>query len=152
MCQLQKEDPGALLPLTECCRMKNQGAQERHRLEAFSNQLTNMLWSDFLEYNICVYCHTAHGNFELEGEVHKTVMLDKAAGISQFCEFDWYKWNKFRSTTISFPEDPLVIRTCIGHSIDVGPAMTIKILTPMEKVVHCTYCSLTPEELAGPVE
>ncbi len=60
---------------------------------------------------------------------------------------------KFRSTTVSFPEDPLVLGKYLGPSIDVGPAMTAKILTPTGEVVHrSTYRLLTPEEIADPVE
>ncbi len=41
----------------------------------------------------------------------------------------------------------------LGPSIDVGPAMTTKILTPTGEVVHrSTYRPLTPEEIADPVQ
>ncbi len=63
------------------------------------------------------------------------MMSGKTADISQFCELGWYEWVKFCSTTISFPEDPLVLGKYLGPSIDVGPAMTAKILTPTGKVV-----------------
>ncbi len=47
----------------------------------------------------------------------------------------------------------LVLRKYLGPSIDVGPAMTAKILTPTGKVVHCsTYRPLSPEELVDPVK
>ncbi len=59
----------------------------------------------------------------------------------------------FHSTTISFPEDLLVLGKYLGPSIDIGPTMTAKILTPTGKVVHrSTYRQLTPEEFAYPVE
>ncbi len=80
-------------------------------------------------------------------------MLGKTANISQFCELVQYEWAKFCSTTISFPEDPLVLWKYLGLSIDIGLAMTTKILTPTGKVVHCsTYRQLEPEEIADPVE
>ncbi len=80
-------------------------------------------------------------------------MSGKIANISQFFELGWYEWVKFRSTIISFPEDPLVLRKYLCPSIDVGPAMTTKILTPTGEVVHhSTYRPLTPEELADPVK
>ncbi len=63
-------------------------------------------------------------------------MSGETTDISQFCY--WYKWVEFRSTTISFPEDLLVLRKYLGPLIDVGPAMTTKILTPTGKVVHCS--------------
>ncbi len=63
-------------------------------------------------------------------------MSGKTANISQFCKLGWYEWVKFCSTTISFPEDLLVLGKDLGPSIDVDPTMTAKILTPTGKVVH----------------
>ncbi len=57
------------------------------------------------------------------------MMSGKTDNISQFCELGWYKWVKFCSTTVSFPEDPLVLGKYLGPSIDIGRAMTTKILT-----------------------
>ncbi len=95
----------------------------------------------------------SHDIFKLDREVPETIMSGETANISQFCEFGWYEWVKFCSTTVSFPEDPLVLGKYLGLSIDVGPAMTTKILTLTGEVVHCsTYRPLTPEELADPVK
>ncbi len=80
-------------------------------------------------------------------------MSSETADISQFCELGSYKWVKFCSTTVSFPEDPLVLGNYLGLSIDVGHAMTAKILTPTCKVVHHSkYKLVTPEEIADPVK
>ncbi len=118
--------------------------------------LTNMprrLWDNGLQYEAYVRSHTAHDIFKLDGEVPETVMSGKTANISQFCELGWYKWVKFCSTTISFPKDPLVLGKYFGLSIDVGLAITAKILTPTGKVVHCsTYRLLMPEGLADHVD
>ncbi len=54
-------------------------------------------------------------------------MSSKTADTSQFCELGWYKWFNFCLTAISFPEDLLVLRKCLGPSIDIGPTMTAKI-------------------------
>ncbi len=64
-------------------------------------------------------------------------MSGKTANISQFCELGWYEWVKFCSTTVSCPEDRLVLGKYLGPSIDVGLAMTTKILTPTGEVDHC---------------
>ncbi len=57
------------------------------------------------------------------------------------------------STTFSFPEDALVLRKYLGSSIDIGPVMTAKILTPMGKVVYCsTYRKITLKKFSDPVE
>ena len=47
-----------------------------------------------------------------------------------------------------FPHDVLKLGYYLGPSIDVGSAMTIKIFTKLEQVLHkSTYQPLTPDEL-----
>ncbi len=80
-------------------------------------------------------------------------MPGTTADISQFCEFGGYEWVKFCSTTIFIPEDWIVLGKYIRRSINVEPAMTAKILTQMEEVVHhSTYRPLTPNDPANPVK
>ena len=89
----------------------------------------------------------------LNGEVPETIMSGETSDISQFCEFEWYEWVYFRDTVVSFPEDKLVLGRYLGPSIDVGPALTAKILKQNGEIVHrSTYRGLTPEELASPTE
>ena len=46
------------------------------------------------------------------------------------------------------PDDVLKLSRYLGHSIDIGPAMTAKILTENGQVLHrSTYRLLTPDEL-----
>ncbi len=111
------------------------------------------LKDDCLEYEACVYLDMAHNIFQLYRDITETIMFGETAGISQFCELEWYAWVEFCSTTISFPWDPLVLRKYLGPSIDIGPTMTAKILIPTGKVVHCsTYKLIMHEELADPVK
>ncbi len=98
--------------------------------------MPSRLWDNCLEYDAYVQSHTAHDIFKLDGEVPETIMSCKTADISQFCELGWYEWVKFQSTTVSFPEDLLLLGKYLGPSIHVGPAMNAKILTPMGEVVH----------------
>ena len=89
----------------------------------------------------------------LNGEVPETIMSGKTSDISQFCEFEWYDWVYFRDSAVSFPEDKLVLGRYLGPSIDIGPALTAKILKQNGEIVHhSTYRGLTPEELASPTE
>ncbi len=94
-----------------------------------------------------------HDIYKLDRKVPKTIITGETANISQFCELGWYEGVKFCSTTILFPEYPLILGKYLGPSIDVGPTMAAKVLTPTGKLVHCsTYRPLTSEELADPVE
>ncbi len=62
-----------------------------------------------------------------------------------------YEWVKFCSAAISLPENVLVLGKYLGPLIEIGPTMTIKILTSTGKVLHYITCRpLKPEELADP--
>eukprot|EP00804_Cyclotella_cryptica_P021438 CCRYP_005781-RA/>CCRYP_005781-RA protein AED:0.29 eAED:0.29 QI:0/0/0/1/1/1/3/0/397 len=80
-------------------------------------------------------------------------MSGETFDISQFCEFEWNDRVKFQDSAFQFPEDSLVLGRYLGPSIDVGPALTAKILKQNGEVVHwSTYRELTPEESVNPVE
>ncbi len=97
-----------------------------------------------------MYAHIQPKIFS-DWEVPKTVMSGTTADITQICMLGWYEWVKFHSTSVSFPEDWLVLRWFLGPSIDVGLAMTAKILIAASDVVHHSMSrSLTPKELAYP--
>ena len=44
----------------------------------------------------------------------------------------------FRDSTVLFSEYKMVLGRYLGPSIDVGPAMTVKILKSNVEVVHCS--------------
>jgi hypothetical protein len=55
----------------------------------------------------------------------------------------------FRDTSLSYPDTPLVLGRDLGPAIDIGPAMTRKILKENGKVVYrSTVRSLLPDEIA----
>ena len=55
----------------------------------------------------------------------------------------------FRDTSISYPDDALILGRDLGPAIDIGPAMTRKILKDNGQVVYrSTVRSLTPDEMA----
>ena len=78
----------------------------------------------------------AHEIYKLDGEVPKTVMSGETSDISQFCKLEWLKWIMFQDETAPFPADVLKLGCYLGSSIDVGPAMTTKILNKNEQVLH----------------
>ena len=66
----------------------------------------------------------------------------------QFCELEWFEWIMFSEETAPFPDDEQKLGHSLGPSIDVGPAVTAKILMKNGLVLHLsTYRSLTPDEL-----
>ncbi len=63
--------------------------------------------------------------YHLDGEVPET---GERADISQFCKLAWYDWIMYHPGTIEYPHEPLRLGRYLGPAIDVGPAMTAKIL------------------------
>jgi hypothetical protein len=107
-------------------------------------------WADAIELEAYVRSNTAHDIFILQGEVPETVMLGKMSDISQFCEFAFYDWIMFRDQPVAFPDDNPVLGRYLGPAIDVGPALTAKILKANGEVVYrSTYRALTDVERAN---
>ena len=108
------------------------------------------LWDDCLELE--AYCRscTALDIYGLGGQVPETVVSGETADISPFAIHQWYEWVKFRETTVAFPEDKLVLGRDLGPAIDIGPAMTRKVLKANGQVEYrSTVRPLTPEEIAS---
>ena len=54
----------------------------------------------------------------------------------------------FDDETAAFPDDVLKLDYYLGPSLDLGPAMTVKILTPNGQMLHrSTYELLTPHKI-----
>ena len=76
----------------------------------------------------------------------------ETADISPFAEYKWYEWVMFRDTSVSFPEDYMVRGQDLGPAIDIGPAMSRKIIKQNGQIVYrSTVRSLTPDEIADPI-
>jgi len=104
-------------------------------------------WSDAIELEAYVRSNTAHDIYILQGEVPETVMLGETSDISQFCEFALYDWIMFRDQPVAFPDANPVLGRYLGPAIDVGPALTAKILKANGEVVYpWTYRALTVAE------
>ena len=62
-------------------------------------------------------------------------MSGETSDISEFCKLDWFEWVMFWDKTALFPDDVLKLVSYLGPLIDVGPAMTAKILTEHGQVL-----------------
>ncbi len=104
-------------------------------------------WADAIELEAYVCSNTAHDIYILQGEVPETVMSSETSDISQFCEFAFYDWIMFRDQPVAFPDDNPVLGQYLGPAIDVGPALTAKILKANGEIVYqSTYRALTDAE------
>ncbi len=78
-------------------------------------------------------------------------MAGETADNSQFCVLAWYNWIMYRPGTIDYPDEPLCLGRYLDPAIDVGTAMTAKILQQNGEVVYCsTHHPLRVEEQADP--
>ena len=110
------------------------------------------LWDDCMELESLIRSHTALDIWQLQGQVPQTLMTGQTADISQLFELGWYDWCYYHDSAIKFPNDKLILGRWLGPSIDVGPAMTGKILKPNGNTRHVsTYRALTDEELEDPL-
>ena len=100
-----------------------------------------------------IQSNTCSDVFELGGEVPETMVSGETSDISPFCQHAWYEWIKFRDTGPNFPDDKELLGCYLGPSIDVGPAMTAKILKANGQVLHrSTYRALNQAEWASEEE
>jgi hypothetical protein len=110
-------------------------------------------WADAIELEAYVRSNIAHNIFILQGEVPETVMSGETSDISQFCEFAFYDWIMFRDQPVAFPDDNPVLGCYLGPAIDVGPALTTKILKANGEVIYRSmYHALTDVERANAVD
>ena len=80
------------------------------------------LWDDCLERKAYVRPFTAHNIYKLNGKVPETIVNGEKADILPLALFKWYEWVMFRDTSVTYPDDSMVL----GR--DLGPAMTWKVL------------------------
>ena len=87
------------------------------------------------------------------GEVPDTLVNGETPDISEFSQFKWYEWVKYRDQQVAFPDDNFVLGRYLGPSTDIGTAMTCKMLNIKGSYVHrSTVRALTPDEIADPLE
>ena len=86
------------------------------------------LWDHSLELEGAVRSHTCLGIYALDGQVPETVMMGQTADISHLCEYELFDWVMFYEPVNGYPNDKVTIGRYIGPAIDVGTAMTMKIL------------------------
>ncbi|KAI2505177.1 Reverse transcriptase (RNA-dependent DNA polymerase) [Fragilaria crotonensis] len=106
-------------------------------------------WDDCLEREAYVRSFTAHDIYKLNGQVPETIVSGETADISPLVQFGWYEWVMFRDTSVTYPDEAMVLGRDLGPAIDIGPAMTRKVLKANGEVVYrSTVRSLTPDEIA----
>ena len=109
------------------------------------------LWDHCMELEAFIRSHTALDQYELQGQVPETIMSGQTADISQFSEFAWYDWIIWWDTSSGFPEAKEVLGRWLGPAVDIGPAMTAKVLKQNGTTTYVSsYRVLNNHELSSP--
>ena len=110
------------------------------------------LWDDCGEYESLVRSHTALDIYGLFGQVPETIMMGKTADISFLAEFEWFQWLMFYEPEVDYPDGHPTIGRWLGPAIDVGNAMTHKVLKANgETIFRSTVRAWNQEEEDNPV-
>ena len=73
--------------------------------------------------------------------------------ISPFVELRWYGWVYYWDSKAQYQESKEKLGRWLGPSIDIGPAMTAKVLKPNGQLLHVsTYQPLSDDEMQDPGE
>ncbi len=99
-------------------------------------QAPKVLWDHSLELATLIRSHTATDILSASGEVPLTILTGSTADISAICQFGWYDWVMFRDVTPTFPDESIVLGRYLGPALDVGSALTAKILKSNGQVVY----------------
>jgi hypothetical protein len=93
-------------------------------------------WDDCIIREVYLRSHTSLDIFGLEGQVPEINIKGKTVDISTISEYACNEWVKFRDTATKFPLSKIQLGRDSGAAIDIGPAMTRKILNQNGSVMY----------------
>jgi hypothetical protein len=111
------------------------------------------IWDYCIIREAYVISHTYLDIFGLEGQVPESKIKGETVDISTMAEYAWYEWVKFRDTAAKFPVSKIQLGRDLGATIDIGPAMTRKILKQNGSVMYISSVRPpTQDEIQSPTE
>ena len=106
------------------------------------------LWDHCLELESRIRSATTLPCFDLDHQTPEAKMHVMSSDISDICEFEFYEWVMFNDSQATFSETKFQVVRGLGPAIDVGSALTYKILKSNGQVVlRLTIRHLTHDEL-----
>jgi ribosomal protein L31E len=110
-----------------------------------------LLWDHCLELEGYIRSCTALDIYELHGQVPETILSGQTADISPFVQHGWFDWIKWYDLQSTFPEPRERLGRWLGPSLDIGPAMTSKVLKENGQLIHLSSIRpLTEDEINDP--
>jgi hypothetical protein len=135
--------------MVECRRVGIRKLKKGVGRQMVRSKAPKRLLDDCLEREAYVHSLTAHNIYRLDGQVPETLVSGETADISPFATFKWYERILFRDTSVTYPDNTMVLGRDLGPAIDIGPTMMHKVLKANGKVVYrSTVRGLTPDEMA----
>jgi hypothetical protein len=110
-------------------------------------------WDDCIIREAYVRSHTSLDIYGLEGQVPERKIKVETVDISNIAEYAWYEWIKLRDTEAKFPVSKIQLGRDLVAAIDIGPAMTRKIMKQNGSGMYRSSSrSLTQDEIQSPTE
>jgi hypothetical protein len=117
-----------------------------------TSQCPRKLWDHCLELEAIIRSHTALDSYELQGQVPETIVSGQTADISPFVEYEWFEWVMWFDRSAEFPEAKEKLGRWLGPALDIGPAMTMKIMKSNGQVQYSSsHRCLTDLEYQDPI-
>ena len=87
------------------------------------------------------------------GKVPDTLVNGESPDISEFSQFKWCEWVKYRDQQVIFPDNNFVLWRYLGPRTDIAPTMTCKLLNIKGNYIYrSTVRALTDDEVADIIE
>ena len=86
------------------------------------------LWDHCLELESRIRSDTTLPRFDLDHHNPETKIHGMSSDISDICEFEFYEWVMFNDSRAPFRENKFHVGRWLGPAVDVGSALTYKIL------------------------
>ena len=109
------------------------------------------LWDNCLELESSIRSATTLPHFDLDHQTSEAKIHGMSSDISDICKFEFYEWVMFNESQATFPQTKFHVGRWLGPAVDVGSALTYKILKSNGQVVpRSTIRHLTLDELTNP--
>ena len=138
-------------PWMNLCEGKICGLRRGSARKKLKRNVPKKLWDYCLELESRIRSATTLHRFDLDHQTPEAKMHDMYADISDICEFEFYEWVMFNDSQAAFPETKFHVGRWLRPAVDVGSALTYKILKSNGQVVpRSTIKHLTLDELTNP--
>ena len=115
----------------EICELKRGSTRK-----LLKRNVLKKLWDHCLELESRICSATTLPRFDLDHQTPESKMHGMSADISDICEFEFYEWVMFNDSQATLPETKFHVGRWLGPAVDVGSALTYKILISNGQVVQ----------------